>query len=155
MFILNTGFPPEPRWTKFSFQQDISLPELSHKHLWGVGGEFIIKSILESSFFFCVASVLQDATGSRVDMALSEPNNSCLQEEIPQEIALKTCSVLCPNTCQPSWTPLWPELREGIHTELCTHSMRGEVWNQSSLTQTEINNILYFHQPEIYLYHHQ
>lgn len=53
MFILNTGFPPKHRWTKFSFQQDISLPELSHKHLRGVGGSFIINLILESSFFLC------------------------------------------------------------------------------------------------------
>lgn len=155
MFILNTGFPPEPRWTRFSFQQDISLPELSHKHLWGVGGDFIIKSILESSFFSVLQVCSRMPLGAEWMWLSLNQTIAAFRRKSLRKLPLKL-AVCCASTPASLHRPLpCPELREVIQTQLCTHNMRGEIWNQNSLTQIKMNNILYFYQPEICLWHHQ
>lgn len=62
--------------------------------------------------------------------------------KLPWKLAV--CCALTPASLH--GPPLCPE---GIQTWICTHSMRGEIGNQSSLAQTKMNDIVYFHQPEI------
>lgn len=143
---LEHGVPTRAQMNQVQLQQDISLPELSHKHFWGVGGK-LYHQINSGVIIFPVLQVcFRMPRGAEWIWLSLNQTIAAFRRKSLRKLPWKpaVCCALTPASLH--GPPLCPE---GIQTWICTHSMRGEIGNQSSLAQAKMNDILYFHQPEI------